>query len=81
MIFTPGSASSIVNSFYRTFTLLFQDGGGGLELKDPATSKFLKAKPQDSAFVINIGDMLQRFTNGKCLSQLLEKVNNSRSCV
>lgn len=50
--------------FCSTFTLLFQDGGGGLELKDPQTQDFMHAEPEEGTFVLNIGDMLQRFTNG-----------------
>ncbi|KAI1322717.1 oxidoreductase-like protein [Xylariaceae sp. FL0255] len=55
---------------WGTFTLLFQDNGGGLELEDPHTSEFLGAKPQEGAFVLNIGDMLQRFSNDYFISAL-----------
>lgn len=44
--------------------MLFQDKQGGLELKDPATQTFLRAKPKDGALILNVGDMLQRFSNG-----------------
>ena len=43
---------------------MFQDGGGGLELKNPKSQEFLHAEPEDGTFILNIGDMLQRFTNG-----------------
>lgn len=49
---------------YSTFTILFQDSQGGLELQDPSTETFLKAEPKDGACILNIGDMLQRFSNG-----------------
>lgn len=49
---------------YSTFTLLFQDQHGGLELKDAKTKEYLHAEPEEGAFVLNAGDMLQRFTNG-----------------
>lgn len=53
--------------------MLFQNSQGGLELKDPATQAFLKAKPKDGAFILNIGDMLQRFSNGmRLLEDLFE---------
>ncbi len=45
-------------------TLLFQDDNGGLELKDPHSGVFISAKPEEGALVLNVGDMLQRFTNG-----------------
>jgi isopenicillin N synthase-like dioxygenase len=53
---TPNSQSTI--------TMLFQDERGGLELQDPQTKEFLHAQPEDGALVLNVGDMLQRFTNG-----------------
>ncbi|EMR70866.1 putative thymine dioxygenase protein [Eutypa lata UCREL1] len=48
---------------WGTFTLLFQDHNGGLELKDSQTKEYLHAEPEEGAFVLNAGDMLQRFTN------------------
>ncbi|KAI0482649.1 Clavaminate synthase-like protein [Xylariaceae sp. FL0804] len=48
---------------WGTFTLLFQDDRGGLELKDPQSQRFLSAEPEEGALVLNIGDMLDRFTN------------------
>lgn len=47
-----------------TITLLFQDSRGGLELKDAETGAYLHAEPEEDAFVVNVGDMLQRFSNG-----------------
>ncbi|GAP83968.1 putative thymine dioxygenase protein [Rosellinia necatrix] len=55
---------------WGTFTMLFQDKGGGLELRDPVTQAFLKAPPQQGAFVLNVGDMLQRFSNDYFTSAL-----------
>lgn len=44
--------------------MLFQDERGGLELKDAQTKEYLHAEPEEGSFVLNAGDMLQRFTNG-----------------
>ncbi|KAI1371319.1 Clavaminate synthase-like protein [Hypoxylon crocopeplum] len=55
---------------WGTFTMLFQDERGGLELKDPKSQEFLHAKPEEGAFVLNIGDMLQRFTNDFFISAI-----------
>ncbi|KAI0169216.1 Clavaminate synthase-like protein [Hypoxylon sp. FL1284] len=55
---------------WGTFTMLFQDDRGGLELKDPKSHEFLHAKPEEGAFVLNIGDMLQRFTNDYFVSAI-----------
>jgi len=43
--------------------MLFQDETGGLELLDPQTGEFLHAEPEEGTLVVNIGDMLGRFTN------------------
>jgi isopenicillin N synthase-like dioxygenase len=57
-----------------TFTLLFQDENGGLEIKDAKTKTYIQAEPEEAALVLNIGDMLQRFTNGiKFFSQKAER--------
>ncbi|KAK9418794.1 hypothetical protein SUNI508_07814 [Seiridium unicorne] len=55
---------------WGTLTLLFQDSRGGLELKDPLTKQFMHAEPEDDAFILNIGDMLERFTNRYFVSAL-----------
>ena len=48
-----------------SFTLLFQDDCGGLEFQDPAQEDdFLAATPQPGSLVLNIGDMIQRISNG-----------------
>jgi hypothetical protein len=44
--------------------MLFQNESGGLELRDPKTQDFLHAEPEEGALVLNIADVLQRFTNG-----------------
>ena len=50
---------------WSSFTLLFQDDVGGLELEDPRKpGSFIGAKPIPGACVLNVGDMLQRFSNG-----------------
>jgi isopenicillin N synthase-like dioxygenase len=45
--------------------MLFQDDTGGLELRDPQTGEFILAEPEDGMLVLNIGDIMGRFTNGK----------------
>ena len=54
---------------WSCFTILWQedaDGEGGLELEDPARKgTWLKARPPKGAAVLNVGDMLERLTNGK----------------
>lgn len=49
-----------------TVTLLFQDSVGGLEIEDPLEpGQFLPVMTTDeSEMIVNIGDTLQRWTNG-----------------
>lgn len=50
---------------WSSFTFVFQDDTGGLELEDPRNpGSFIAAKPIPGACVLNVGDMLQRFSNG-----------------
>ena len=54
------------HSDWSTITMLFQDDCGGLEVEDPhAPGKFVPATPMPGACVMNVGDMLMRWSNGK----------------
>ena len=45
--------------------MLFQDDCGGLEFEDPTQpGLFVPAKPTPGSLLLNVGDMLQRFSNG-----------------
>jgi isopenicillin N synthase-like dioxygenase len=44
--------------------MLFQDENAGLELMDPQTQEYLLAEPEEGSLVLNVGNMLQRFSNG-----------------
>lgn len=48
---------------FDSFTLLWQDAVGGLEVKDK-NGKWVDVKPFEGAIVMNIGDVLQRWSNG-----------------
>ncbi|CAF9932147.1 hypothetical protein IMSHALPRED_008813 [Imshaugia aleurites] len=49
---------------WSTFTMLFQDDCGGLEFEDlNHPGSFIQAKPIPDALALNVGDMLQRFSN------------------
>ncbi len=49
------------------FTILLQDQVGGLEVRN-RSGQWIAAPPMPYSFVINIGDMLQRWTNGRFIS-------------
>ncbi len=58
-------------------TLLAQDQIGGLEIRNVA-GDWIQAKPVDGAFVVNIGDLMARWTNGLYTSNL-HRVRNNHS--
>ncbi|KAF2623420.1 Clavaminate synthase-like protein [Macroventuria anomochaeta] len=52
------------HSDFGTLTLLFQDSVGGLEVEDPQTGGFRSVEPVDDAVLVNVGDLLARWSNG-----------------
>lgn len=52
---------------FGCLTLLAQDDVGGLQVQTPA-GNWVDAPPLKDAFVVNVGDMLHRMSNGKLLS-------------
>ncbi|EFC36233.1 predicted protein [Naegleria gruberi] len=50
---------------YGCLTLLKQDNVGGLEVEDRSTGEWISAPPLEKTFVVNIGDMLERWTCGR----------------
>lgn len=54
------------HSDWSTITLLFQDDCGGLEVEDPAVPEsFISVLPLKGALVMNVGDLLMRWSNGQ----------------
>jgi isopenicillin N synthase-like dioxygenase len=58
-------------------TLLAQDNSGGLEVRNIA-GEWLEAKPVPGSFVVNLGDLMARWTNGLYNSNL-HRVKNTVS--
>jgi isopenicillin N synthase-like dioxygenase len=58
-------------------TLLLQDNSGGLQVHDAGQGRWIDAPPIAGTYVINIGDLLQRWTNGRFHSTLHRVVNVS----
>ncbi|WP_225784380.1 isopenicillin N synthase family oxygenase [Xenophilus sp. Marseille-Q4582] len=48
---------------WGAITILAQDGLGGLEVQTPE-GDWVAATPQEGCFVVNLGDMIPRWTNG-----------------
>jgi isopenicillin N synthase-like dioxygenase len=55
------------HSDWSSITLLFQDECGGLEVEDPnQPGEFVAVAPIEGACVVNVGDLLMRWSNGTC---------------
>lgn len=51
---------------WSSMTMLFQDDCGGLEVEDPSNpGSFVPATPVKNAIVMNVGDLLQMWSNGE----------------
>lgn len=49
------------------FTMLWQDSIGGLEILNK-NAEWIPAPPMEDTFVVNVGDWLQRVSNGRFVS-------------
>ena len=59
------SARMPAHSDWGSITMLFQDDCGGLEVENQhKPGEFIKALPLKNAIVMNIGDLLMRWSNG-----------------
>jgi len=56
-------------------TVLLQDDAGGLEVRNTA-GEWIRAEPVPGTFVINLGDMMRRWTNDLYQSTLHRVLNN-----
>ncbi|KAJ3883937.1 hypothetical protein F5051DRAFT_316838 [Lentinula edodes] len=65
-----GQARAGAHSDYGTLTLLFQAQVGGLEVMDPQSGVFVPATPIPGTIVINVGDLLARWSNDVLRSTL-----------
>jgi isopenicillin N synthase-like dioxygenase len=60
---------------WGVITLLAQDDNGGLEVEN-AAGDWLRADPIPGTFVVNLGDMIARWTNGLYHSNMHRVMNN-----
>ncbi|MGH9838615.1 MAG: isopenicillin N synthase family dioxygenase [Blastocatellia bacterium] len=64
------------HSDYECFTILAQDETGGLQVQNPA-GEWIAAPPVEGTFVINIGEMMTRWTNDTFASTPHRVINAS----
>jgi isopenicillin N synthase-like dioxygenase len=72
----PGQLRAGAHTDYGTLTLLLQDDApGGLEVLDPRTEQWTAVPAVPGAFVVNLGDLMARWTNDRWRSTLHRVVN------
>jgi isopenicillin N synthase-like dioxygenase len=60
----PGEKGCGAHTDWGAITLLLQDDAGGLQIKDPVHG-WLHAPPRAGSFVVNLGDLIARWTNNR----------------
>ena len=62
---------------FGAITMLLQDETGGLQVWNNVSSEWVDVTPVSGAYVVNLGNMMMRWTNDKYLSNLHRVINRS----
>ncbi len=75
----PGQLRAGAHSDFGSLTILYPpDGGDGLQVQS-ASQQWIAVDPAPGTFVINIGDLMQRWTNDRWTSTLHRVLNPSET--
>jgi isopenicillin N synthase-like dioxygenase len=71
-----GVLGAAAHTDFGAFTLLLQDSHSGLQVQNPATKEWVAVPPREGAYVVNIGDVMERWMKGFYRSNVHRVINS-----